>query len=52
MAGGGANIVASNRRKNLAGPSGWVRLLFFLSLYDPTTTPVPNSYALILARRY
>lgn len=29
MAGGGANIVASHRRKNLAGPSGWVRLRFF-----------------------
>ncbi|KAH9850320.1 general substrate transporter [Lenzites betulinus] len=27
MAGGGANIVASNRRKNLAGPSGWAGLL-------------------------
>ncbi|TFK81254.1 general substrate transporter [Polyporus arcularius HHB13444] len=27
MAGGGANIIASNRRKNLAGPSGWAGLL-------------------------
>ncbi|RPD74684.1 general substrate transporter [Lentinus tigrinus ALCF2SS1-7] len=27
MAGGGANIVASNRRKNLAGPSGWKGLI-------------------------
>ncbi|KAH9945390.1 general substrate transporter [Epithele typhae] len=27
MAGGGANIIASNRRKTLAGPSGWAGLL-------------------------
>ncbi|KAI0775288.1 general substrate transporter [Trametes elegans] len=27
MAGGGATVVASNRRKNLAGPSGWAGLL-------------------------
>ncbi|KAI0710230.1 general substrate transporter [Earliella scabrosa] len=27
MAGGGANIIASNRRRTLAGPSGWAGLL-------------------------
>ncbi|KAI0787717.1 general substrate transporter [Fomes fomentarius] len=27
MAGGGANIIASSRRRNLAGPSGWAGLL-------------------------
>ncbi|TBU50402.1 hypothetical protein BD309DRAFT_384508 [Dichomitus squalens] len=32
MAGGGAIAAASNRRKNLAGPSGWVCLLSFACL--------------------